>query len=172
MNRGVYSLFALILLSAIARLCLSTSLVLVHAPEVLNTLVGYFRTMCCKSCCRRKREWRPFLTVSYLRGILDWFISLASVSLIISWSIRDGISTSAEWQLAVVIAFLNWAHFILWCDKLPIVGTYVVMFRTILITFLKVSLFGLLLVLMFSVVLVALFNELVLMVSCISYVIH
>ena len=131
MSGSVYSLFALVLLSAIVRLCLSTSLVLVHAPNVLNSITSYLHTMymCCKCCGPRKREWRPFLTVSYLRGILDWFISLVSISLIISWSVRDGISTNTEWQVAVVIAFLSWAHFILWCDKLPIVGTYVVMFR-------------------------------------------
>lgn len=81
--------------------------------------------------------------------------------LTIVWIVREGIPNYLEWQVAVVLAFINWAHFILRCDKLPIIGTYVVMFTKILRTFLKVSIFGLLLILMFSVVLVALFNELI-----------
>ena len=171
-NGGVYLLFVLILLSALIRLSLSTAQALVHARDLLAVISGYIGMICCGTRhlrLRRKAKLlntiRHFLTVPYLRNLLDWFISIASIVLTIVWIVREGIPNYLEWQVAVVLAFINWAHFILRCDKLPIIGTYVVMFTKILRTFLKVSIFGLLLILMFSVVLVALFNELIITVS-------
>lgn len=125
--------------------------------------------------CRRRIKKRAksftlkyFLHVPYLRHVINWFVSISSLVLVIVWVVRHGqVPNQSEWQAAVVISFLSWSHFILLCDKLPVIGIYVVMFKRILSTFLKVSIFGLLLILAFSITLMALFRDPLIMVSII-----
>ena len=55
-----------------------------------------------------------------------------------------------QWQSGAVAVFLAWIVLIVFFQKLHLTGVYVLMFTTILVTFLKLTLLALLLVLSFS----------------------
>ena len=144
---------------------------MVNIVEFFQYLCGFLPSAF-GGCSRRAKKraksftFKYFLNVSYFRRVLNWIVSVSSLVLVVLWIVRLGrIPIRSEWQLAVVISFLNWSHFILACDKLPIIGNYVVMFTKILSTFLNVSIFGLLLILAFSIVLMALFGDPLIVVS-------
>ena len=93
---------------------------------------------------------------------LTFFVSGACLGLAITWITRTGIQrfpAGAEGQFAVIVLLLAWSQFILQCDKLPVIGIFVVMFGKVLWTFIKVSFFGILLLFAFAVVLMAIFKE-------------
>lgn len=160
---------------AFLQLFLAISLLVVHVRELFSYTCG--RLDSCKideaanlvnGCggLTKSLNFRCVLNIRFFRNILNFFVSVTSFIITMIWMIRQScIPTQGEWQVAVVTLFLTWSHFILLCDKLPIIGTYVVMFTKILWTFLKVSLFGFLLILTFSLVLVALFQDPVILVS-------
>ena len=165
------SLLILVMVLAILQLFITTALLILIIIEFCQYISSFFPSNF--GGCRRRIKKRAksftfkyFLHVPYLRSIINWFVSISSIVLVIVWIVRRGrVANRSEWQAAVVISFLNWSHFILLCDKLPVIGIYVVMFTRILSTFLKVSIFGLLLILAFSVILMALFQDPLIMVS-------
>ena len=101
------------------------------------------------------------LDTTFLLNLMNIFVSLSCLSLSITWitkTIKEQYLTVAELQFAFFVLYLSWSQFILTCDKLPVIGLYVVMFRKVLFTFGKVSFFGILLVFTFAVIFMALFN--------------
>ena len=58
--------------------------------------------------------------------------------------------TTWQWQLGVVAVYLGWANLIVFVSDIPFIGIYVLMFRHILLTFLKVLIFSILLIVTFG----------------------
>lgn len=102
------------------------------------------------------------LDTTFLLNLMNIFVSLSCLSLSITWitkTTKELFPTVAELQFALFVLYLSWSQFILICDKLPVIGLYVVMFRKVLFTFVKVSFFGILLVFTFAVIFMALFED-------------
>ena len=102
------------------------------------------------------------LDTTFLLNLMNIFVSGSCLWLSIMWitkTVKEQYLTVAELQFAFFVLYLSWSQFILTCDKLPVIGLYVVMFRKVLFTFGKVSFFGILLVFTFAVIFMALFKD-------------
>ena len=75
------------------------------------------------------------LDTTFLLNLMNIFVSVSCLLLSITWitkTIKELYLTVAELQFAFFVLYLSWFQFILICDKLPVIGLYVVMFRKVL----------------------------------------
>lgn len=66
---------------------------------------------------------------------------------------------SWQWQIGIIVIFLGWINLIFFASNFPLTAVYVIMFKTIVVTFLKLLLFALLLIIAFSLILFMMFHN-------------
>lgn len=64
-----------------------------------------------------------------------------------------------QWQIGIFCVFLAWINLINFASKFPSTGVYVLVFKQISITFLKLASFSIILVLAFSLILFMMFHS-------------
>ena len=64
-----------------------------------------------------------------------------------------------QWQLGVAAVFLGWANLIVFVSNIPFIGIYVLMFRHIFFTFLKVLIVSILLIVTFGLAFYLAFSQ-------------
>lgn len=78
----------------------------------------------------------------YLLAIIFAFVFQNDCGCPINW----------QWQIGIFVIFLAWMNLILYASSFPLIGIYVIMFKEIGWTFLKLLLFTILLVLSFAMI--------------------
>jgi hypothetical protein len=68
-----------------------------------------------------------------------------------------GCPASWQWQVGIFTLFLAWMNLLFICAEFPKTGTYVIVFKRILVTFLKLSFFSLILLIGFALILIMMF---------------
>ncbi|XP_064629244.1 transient receptor potential cation channel subfamily A member 1 homolog [Lineus longissimus] len=78
----------------------------------------------------------------YLSGIenyIEWFVYLTAILLVVDFEqcqTETGLRLDWQWQLGALSVFWSWINLLLFIRRLPVFGLYVVMFTTILRSFL------------------------------------
>ena len=106
--------------------------------------------------------------LEYFKDLVNWTeLVLYMCAIIFSWTFHSQCWCPFpwQWQIGAVAVFLSWIALIIFFQKLHLTGVYVLMFTTILCTFLKLTILALLLVVSFSLSFYMLFNLSVLQVS-------
>ena len=101
----------------------------------------------------------PLLIISFI--YLVWSIVVTA---------KGNCHSKSGWIFGIFAVLLGWTIFALKISKLPIIGDYVIIFTKICKTFLKVSLFGILLLLASLLVLYMVFYNPMAPVSCSSFI--
>lgn len=100
--------------------------------------------------------------VAYLKDIRNYFELLLYTSCVIfvfNFATDCGCVLDWQWQLGIFVVFLGWINLIFFASKVPVTGIYVLVFKEILLTFLKLVLFSMLLVIAFSLILYMMFSD-------------
>jgi len=108
------------------------------------------------------------LQLEYFKDIVNWTeLILYTFTIIFAWTFNTQCWCPLpwQWQIGAVAVFLSWMALILFFRKLHLTGVYVLMFSTILFTFLKLTIFAFLLVVSFSLSFYMLFRLSVFQVS-------
>ena len=87
-----------------------------------------------------------FLTAENYIELVAYFSSIIFVS---NFGNNCWCPTNWQWQLGAIAVFLAWINFILFLQRVPLLGIYVLMFSSILYTFLKFALIAFLFVMAF-----------------------
>ena len=98
----------------------------------------------------------------YFKEVINWLeIVLYFSTLNFVWIFHSPCFcvTERQWELGVVAVFLGWFILTLFTDKLPLAGLYVLMFISILKTFLKTIVLSLLLIVSFGLAFFMLFRN-------------
>ena len=86
-------------------------------------------------------DWVNWLEIPlYLFTIFFTFVYATPCLCVYSW----------QWQFGVVAVFLGWVGLVIFLQKWPMTGVYVLMFGKILVTFMKIAFLALLLVIAFA----------------------
>lgn len=91
--------------------------------------------------------------LEYLTDWINWLEDiLFATAVIFVWIFHNDCYCSRgwQWQVGVFAVFLSWINLVLFIQKLPRTGIYVVMFLNIFYTFLKVVILSVLLVISFG----------------------
>ena len=95
-----------------------------------------------------------------LRNIIQILLYVSCIIFVSNFSNECGCPTKWQWQIGIFVVFLGWINLIFFASKFPKTGIYVLVFKRILITFLKLMVaFGVLLVLAFSLILYMMFSS-------------
>ena len=95
-----------------------------------------------------KRHYRYFLTVENYIEVGAYISSIIFVS---HFDRTCWCPINWQWQLGAIGVFLSWINFILFLKRVPLLGIYVLMFSSILWTFLKFALIAFLFVVAFCI---------------------
>ena len=68
-----------------------------------------------------------------------------------------GCSMEWQWNIGIFTVFLAWFNLLFFTSEIPFTGTYVIIFKEILVTFLKLISFSIILVVGFSLILFMMF---------------
>lgn len=95
-----------------------------------------------------KTTYRYFLNVENYIELLTYASSIIFVS---QFGSNCWCPTNWQWQLGAIAVFLAWINLILFLKRVPLLGIYVLMFNTILHSFLKFALIAFLFVVAFCI---------------------
>ena len=118
----LYSAALIVIISAVVRLVVE--------------LVQFVQTRC-----------HYFLTVENYIELVAYF---SSIIFVINFGNNCWCPTNWQWQLGAIAVFLAWINLILFLQRVPLLGIYVLMFSSILYTFLKFALIAFLFVMAFG----------------------
>ena len=93
-----------------------------------------------------KRHYRYFLNVE---NYIEIGAYLSSIIFVIQFGANCWCPTNWQWQLGALGVFLAWINLILFLKRVPLLGIYVLMFNSILYTFMKFALIAFLFILAF-----------------------
>jgi hypothetical protein len=96
---------------------------------------------------------------SKFKNYLELALYFSSIVFVFNFATSCGCPQDWQWHLGIFVVFLGWMNLIFYAAKFPRTGIYVLVFTEILVTFLKLVVFGLLLVIAFSLVLFMMFNS-------------
>ena len=110
-----------------------------------------------------KESKRVFLPVlerfqNYLQGIAFILAILFSIMTILNTA-TNGLHERGTWHIGLFAVLFGWMYFIHLCSKIPVVGEQAIVFLHIMRTFLKLTLFALLLVLAATIILAMTFFD-------------
>lgn len=91
--------------------------------------------------------------------IVTFLLSVVFVIASIVLSVNGDCHSKALWRVGIFAVMFGWTNFILMASKFPVIGEYALMFKTIFKSFLKLALFGILLVLASVIVLDMIFYD-------------
>lgn len=97
---------------------------------------------------------------SYLkdaRNYVELLLYCFCVIFVFNFANDCGCVSEWQWQVGIFVVFLGWINLIFFASKFPQTGIYVLVFKEILITFLKLVAFSILLVIAFSLILYMMF---------------
>ncbi len=130
-------------------------------------LMDFFRTRC--NCCNKRSKYKLFKFVRNISTIfstlfmttVEPLIELIILILVWTFSIKSIINSekgesysTSYWRVGLFAIILAWSNFIIKSSKLPEFGKYtLIIFINITKTFLKLALFGFVLILAFAVTL-------------------
>lgn len=127
------------------------------------------------SMCRIGLEVVQMITLQfeYFKDLVNWTeLILYLFTIIFAWTFNTQCwcPLQWQWQFGAVAVFLSWIILIIFFQKLHLTGVYVLMFTSILLTFLKLTILSILLVVAFSLSFYMLFSLSVLQVSTVLQV--
>ena len=99
---------------------------------------------------------------SYIRSwqngneLLLFPLSIAYVSIFMDVC---GCPKDWQWQIGIFVVFFAWINLIIVGSEIPSIGTFIIIFKEIFCTFLKLILFSFVLVLAFSIILFMMFSS-------------
>ena len=93
-----------------------------------------------------KRRFHYFLSEENYIELAAYFLSIIFV---IQFGTNCWCPTNWQWQLGSISVFLAWINFILFLKRVPLLGIYVLMFNSILYTFMKFALIAFLFIFAF-----------------------
>ena len=79
--------------------------------------------------------------------MLVFLTSMAFLTISVLYTSYGACHTRYTWRLGIFTVIFGWTNLITTASKFPIIGEYALVFKAICVTFLKVALFGILLVL-------------------------
>lgn len=138
---------ALVILFALLRLGLEIFQIFAYTdPECLNTLKDTHSKYLEET--KRKSGFRRYLHMlscyyGYLRYFHDWENWIKLVMILFAIIFASVFTTNClcahrwQWQIGTLAVFLAWSDFILFIQKIPTFGIYVVMLVDIFVTFIK-----------------------------------
>lgn len=100
--------------------------------------------------------------LTYLSDWINWMENiLFACSIVFVWIFNTDCYCTYEWQwqIGTFAVFLAWINLILFAEKIPLTGLYVVMFLHIFQTFLRTIVLGFLLVVAFGLAFYMLFHD-------------
>ena len=86
-----------------------------------------------------------------VENYIEWLTYGFSIVFVSQFGSNCWCPTNWQWQLGAIAVFLAWINLILFLKRLPLLGIYVLMFNTILYTFLKFALIAFLFVVAFCI---------------------
>ena len=96
----------------------------------------------------------------YFRSLQNWnelILFLLSIIYVFIFANDCGCPTMWQWQVGIFAVFLAWINLIIIAAEIPRIGIFVLIFKEIFITFMKLVLFSLILVAAFAIVLFMMF---------------
>ena len=123
-NIALYFAAVMVIITAVARL------ILVELGQCVITRCRYFRK---------------------IENYIEVLAYISSIIFVIHFGTNCWCPTNWQWQLGALGVFLAWINLILFLKRVPLLGIYVLMFNTILRTFLKSALIAFLFVVAFSI---------------------
>ena len=103
-----------------------------------------------------------------VRNCIEILLYTTCIVFVFNFANSCGCVLDWQWQLGIFVVFLAWINLVFFASKFPLTGIYVLVFKEILITFLKLTVFSILLVLAFSLILYMMFSDPNAMVSIVS----
>lgn len=97
--------------------------------------------------------------VKDFRNYVEVVLYTSCVLFVFNFLNQCGCPKDWQWQIGIFVVFLGWINLIFFASRFPKTGLYVLVFKEILFTFLKLILFSILLVLAFSLILFMMFNS-------------
>lgn len=105
----------------------------------------------------------------YIRNFQNYnelFLFPMSIVYVFAFADDCGCPKDWQWQIGIFVMFSAWINLIIIVSEFPKTGTYVIIFKEIFLTFMKMLLsFGILLVLAYSIILFMMFSNPISMVS-------
>ena len=96
----------------------------------------------------------------YFRSLQNWneiFLFLLSIIYVFIFANDCGCPTLWQWQVGIFAVFLAWINLIIIAAEIPRIGIFILIFKEIWITFMKLVLFSLILVAAFAIILFMMF---------------
>lgn len=101
--------------------------------------------------------------IGYFLEWINWFEFAQNIAILVFlFSVDDKTcycSAKWEWEVGIVSLALTWFVLIIWLQTMPWIGIYVTIMLNIIVSFLKVAVFGLLLVVSFGLTFYTLFYQ-------------
>ena len=98
--------------------------------------------------------------LEYIQSFQNWneiFLFPLSIIYVFIFANDCGCPTIWQWQVGIFAVFLAWINLIIIAAEIPRIGIFVLNFKEIFITFMKLVLFSLILVAAFAIVLFMMF---------------
>ncbi len=94
-----------------------------------------------------------------VRNYVEVLLYIFCIVFVFNFANECGCPRRWQWQIGIFVVFLGWINLIFFASKFPRTGIYVLVFKEILVTFLKLVAFSILLVFAFSLILYMMFSS-------------
>ena len=110
---------------------------------------------CLRDC--RWHDWKELLSRLFF-GTVRFFMFVFAIAFAAVFHFPCPCVTNGQWQVGVLAVFLGWINMITFIKLVPRLGVYVLMFQSVIYSFLKMLLLGLLLIVAFGLAFYMLFR--------------
>ena len=107
--------------------------------------------------CKWHNNWKEFLLQLFF-GTVRFFIFVFAVAFAAVLNFPCPCPTNGQWQVGVLAVFLGWINMISYIKMIPRLGVYVLMFQSVIYSFLKITLLGIFLIIAFGLTFYMLFG--------------
>ena len=94
-----------------------------------------------------------------VKTIYEMLIYIFSIVFVSNFFTDCGCPTIWQWNIGIFVVFLAWINMLLIASEIPWIGIYVIIFKNIVLTFMKMILFSLILIVGFTFVLFMIFFD-------------
>ena len=94
-----------------------------------------------------------------LQNYIELVLYIMSVIFVFIFFFDCGCPQEWQWQIGIMVVFLGWINLVFYASNFPLTALYVIMFKTIVFTFLQLTLFAVLLVTAFTFILFMMFHN-------------
>ena len=106
--------------------------------------------------CKWHNSWKEFLS-QLLFGTVRFLICVFAIAFASVSSFSCPCVTNGQWQVGVLAVFLGWINMIKFIKLVPRLGVYVLMFQSVIYSFLKILLLAIFLIIAFGLAFYMLF---------------